>query len=376
MTQIYLDHNASTPLDPGVVRKMESLLSTCFGNPSTSHWAGRPARLEVEEARAEVAALLGCSPEEIVFTSGGSEASNFAIKGTYYQWLKEGKGSDPHFITSAVEHPATLEPLRFLESLGARVTVLPVDHYGRIDPADVERALTPRTALVTLMHANNEVGTIQPIEEVSALLRPRSIPLHTDAAQTVGKIPTEVDALGVDMLTVAGHKFHAPKGVGALYLRRGRALVPLVHGAGHESGRRAGTENVLLIAGLGRACRVAKPLLGMPEVRALRDHLEAGLKKRLHERISINGHPQHRLPNTLSVNFHGRIGAEVLEKLEGVAASTGSACHSGLVRLSPVLEAMGVTEEAGMGAVRFSLGRGNSEAEIDRVLELVGTALR
>ncbi len=372
---IYLDYNASTPLDPEVAAEMRPLLETAYGNPSSLHWAGRPARAVVDRARVRVAALLQCAPEEIVFTSGGSEASNHAIKGVYFRAVRRGIEA-PHFITSAVEHPATLEPLRFLETLGARVTILPVDRHGRVDPAAVAAALTPRTVLVTLMHANNETGTLMPVEEVAAITRAHGVPLHLDAAQSVGKIPTRVDELGCDLLSIAGHKLYAPKGVGALYLRSGVDLEPLIHGAAHERGCRAGTENVLLVAGLGKACELAAAHLGMPSIRLLRDHFETELMRTLGDRVTRNGHPALRLPNTANVNFVGRVGAEVLGGLGDVAASTGSACHAGSVELSPVLRAMGVVPEEGMGAVRFSLGRPTTREEIDEVLRRIKVAVR
>ncbi len=375
MPLIYLDHNASTPLDPAVAEEMRALLNTAFGNPSSDHWAGRLARNVVDTARARTAALLGCDPAEIIFTSGGSEANNHALKGVFFMARQRGV-ENPHFVTTAVEHPAILEPLRFLEGLGAGVTLVPVDGHGRVDPNAVARALCPETVLVSVMHANNEVGTIQPVAEIAALAHARGIPVHTDAAQSVGKIPIRVDDLGVDLLSVAAHKLYGPKGVGALFLRKGLVLEPLIHGAGHESGRRAGTENVLLIAGLGRACAVAAPHLGMPAIRALRDHLEQEILGRFAGLVSVNGHPTERLPNTLSMNFHGRAGSEILVALGDVAASTGSACHAGSVTLSPVLQAMGVEPEIGMGAVRFSLGRTTTSAEIDEVLRRLGAAVQ
>jgi cysteine desulfurase len=262
-----------------------------------------------------------------------------------------------------------VEPSRFLERLGATVTYLPVDRTGRVDPDDVRRAITPRTILISVMHANNEVGTIQPIAEIGAIARERGIRFHTDAAQSVGKIPTNVDALGVDLLTIAGHKLYAPKGVGALYVRRDIALEPLIHGAGHEHGRRAGTESALLAAGLGAACTLVRDLAPMARVEALRDRFWQELQERIGDRIRLNSHPEMRLPNTLNVSFVGHIGAEILAALDGVAASTGSACHSGQIELSSVLEAMGVSPDVGMGAVRFSLGRGTTREEIDAVVD-------
>ncbi len=363
--RIYLDYNASTPPAPEVVRTLRALLEEPYGNPSSGHWAGRPAREIVEHARGQVAALLGCTPTEIVFTSGGSESNNHALKGAYFA---AGR-ADAHIITTRVEHPAVLEPCRFLESLGAAVTRLPVDGYGRVDPGDARRAITPRTILISVMHANNEVGTIQPVEEIARIAHEHGLLFHTDAAQSVGKIPVRVGEMGADLVSVAGHKLYGPKGVGALYVREGARLAPLVHGAGHEAGRRAGTENVLLAAGLGAACEAAHEWVGMAGVRELRDLFRALLEARFGERVSLNGHPVERLPNTLNVNFRGEAGAEVLARMPEVAASTGSACHAGSVTLSPVLEAMGVRPEDGMGAVRFSLGRGTTREEIMEVVE-------
>jgi cysteine desulfurase len=371
MASIYLDYNASTPIDPAVAAAMRPLLDEAFGNPSSGHWASTSAKAALEQARGQVAALLGCAPDEIVFASGGSEANNLAIKGTFFALRHKGE----HIITTKVEHPAVLAPCRFLERLGAAVTCLPVDPMGRVNPEAVRRAITRRTILISVMHANNEVGTIQPIEEIGAIAREHGIRFHTDAAQSVGKVPSKVDTLGVDLLTIAGHKVYAPKGVGALYVRRGIALEPLIHGAGHEQGRRAGTESALLAVGLGTACTLAQDLAPMARVRALRDRFWEVLQDRLGDRVMLNGHPELRLPNTLNVSFVGMIGAEVLSRLDGVAASTGSACHAGRVELSPVLAAMGVPEEIGMGAVRFSLGRTTTEAEIDAVSDRIGTRL-
>jgi cysteine desulfurase len=364
---IYLDFNASTPVGPEAALAMRPFLTDHYGNPSSLHWAGAPAKDALEKARAQVAGILGCDPTEVVFASGGSEANNHAIKGVYFANRDRGD----HIITTAVEHPATLSPCRFLETLGAKATVLPVDRFGRVDPDDVRRALTPKTVLISVMHANNEVGTIEPIPEIGKIAREAGIPFHTDAAQTVGKIPTRVDDLGVDLLSVAGHKVYAPKGVGALYIREGTRITSLVHGAGHESGRRAGTESALLAVGLGAACEGARELAGMEQVRNLRDRFWEGLKQIFGDKVTLNGHLSERLPNTMNVNFVGRVGAEVLASLPGVAASTGSACHAGSVSLSPVLAAMGVPPEEGMGAVRFSLGRTTTWEELEKILDLL-----
>jgi len=369
--KIYLDYNASTPIAPEVVDAMRPFLTDHYGNPSSLHWAGTPAKDAVEGARIQVSALLGCDSSEVVFTSGGSEANNHALKGVFF--ANRGKGN--HIITTAVEHPAILNPCRFLETLGAKVTVLPVDRFGRVDPDEVSRALTAGTILISVMHANNEVGTIQPIPEIAERARGAGVLFHTDAAQSVGKIPADADKLGVDLLSVAGHKLYAPKGVGALYIRKGTNIEPLIHGAGHEGGRRAGTENVLLAVALGAACAVAGMWPSMPQVQALRDFFWNKLKDAFGDAVTLNGHPTERLPNTLSVNFTGRTGSEVLANLPGVAASTGSACHAGSVTLSSVLAAMGVPREQGMGAIRFSLGRFTTREEIEEVLDLLLAAL-
>jgi cysteine desulfurase len=371
MRQVYLDYNASTPIDPGVAVAMRPLLDGPFGNPSSGHWAGPPARALVEEARGQVAALLGCRPGEVVFTSGGSEANNLALKGVFFARREAGN----HIVTTRIEHPAILAPCRFLERQGAKVTYLRVDGAGRVDPDDVRRALTPRTILVSVMHANNEVGTIQPIAEIAAIAHAQGVLMHTDAAQSVGKITTDVDGLGVDLFTIAGHKLYAPKGVGALYVRGGILLEPLIHGAGHEGGRRAGTESALLAVALGTACTLAHDLAPMAGVQALRDGFWQALRERFGERVVLNGHLEARLPNTLNVSFLGQIGTELLARLEGVAASTGSACHAGRIELSPVLAAMEVAPEVGAGAIRFSLGRATSRDEIDHVVARLSEAL-
>jgi cysteine desulfurase len=365
---IYLDYNASTPIDPRVAAIMQPLLDGPFANPSATHPGGRAARALLQRARGQVADLLGAGSDEIVFTSGGSEADNHALTGVFFALRERGD----HIVTSAVEHPAILEPARFLERLGARITIVPVDRTGRVDPDDVRRAITPRTILVSVMHANNEVGTIQPIAEIAEIAHRKGVLVHTDAAQSVGKIPTRVDDLGVDLLTIAGHKLYAPKGVGALYVRRDVALEPLIHGAGHEAGRRAGTESILLTAALGEASELATDLRPLEEIRRLRDRLWEGLRSRFGDGVVFNGHPTESLPNTVNVSFVGRIGADILAALDGVEASTGAACHADSVELSPVLRAMGVPPLVGMGAVRLSLGRMTTEAEVAEVLDRFG----
>ena len=365
MQFIYLDYNASTPIDPVVLAAMRPFLQDHYGNPSSQHWASVGAKAAIETARGQVAALLGCHDDEIVFTSGGSEANNLALKGAFFAPRDKGD----HIITTRIEHPSIIEPCRLLARLGAQVTYLPVDRTGRIDPGDLRQAITPRTILISIMHANNEVGTIEPIEDCARIAHEHAILFHTDAAQSVGKISTDVNELGVDLLSIAGHKVYAPKGVGALFVRRGVRLEPVIHGAAHETGRRAGTESALLAVGLGKACELALDLASMDRVRTLRDHFWQELAQRFGNRIALNGHPTRRLPNTLNASFVGQIGTEILARLDGVAATTGSACHSGHIELSPVLEAMGTGPQVGMGAVRFSLGRMTTRDQIDVVVE-------
>jgi len=370
MRRIYLDYNATTPLDSSVFEAMLPYLQEHYGNPSSGHWFGAQAKAAVEHAREQVAALLGADPSEIVFTSGGSESDNWAIRGI----AETNRDRGDHIITSQIEHPAVLNTCRYLEGQGFRVTYLPVDSYGQVDPDDVIQAITSRTILISIIHANNEVGTIQPIAAIGAVARERGITLHTDAAQSVGKIPTDVEQLRVDLLTVAGHKLYAPKGVGALYVRHGTRIAPLIHGAGHEGGRRAGTENVAGIVGLGQACAIAAQTMTetVERLRALRDRLHEGLATRV-EGLHLNGHPRQRLPNTLNLSFEGLDGNVLLAALPEIAASTGSACHAGATEPSPVLTAMGVPSEIALGAVRFSLGRQNNQQEIDRVVELLAS---
>lgn len=372
MHRIYLDYNASTPIASEVAAAMDAHVASSFGNPSSAHWAGQTARAALSRARGQVASLLGASTDEIVWTSGGSEANNHVLKGAFFGLRWRGN----HIITTRVEHPSILQPCRFLEALGAEVTYLPVDGSGRVDPDDVQKAVTGQTILISVMHANNEVGTIEPIAEIAPIARQYGVLLHTDAAQTVGKIDTRVDQLGVDLLTIAGHKFHAPKGVGVLYIRQGVKLESLIHGASHEGGRRAGTENVLLDVALGVACELAQTRLErMPEVRRLRDLLWTRLQDVFGSEVALNGHPEHRLPNTLNISFAGRVGADILAKMPEVAASTGSACHDGLVEPSPVLRAMGTAEDRALGAIRFSLGIGTSANDVEWVVKRLSHVL-
>jgi cysteine desulfurase len=391
MKPIYLDYNATTPVDPAVVEAMLPCLRENFGNPSSTHSLGKTAHNAVELARQQVAALLGSEPDEIVFTGGGSEASNYALKGAVFAQIlgKSAVGSlfksvfgrwgrEAHIVISAIEHPATTQPCDFLRRLGCRVTVVPVDRQGLVDPDDVRKALDRSATIVSIMHSNNEVGTLQPIQEIAKITRERGALLHTDAAQSLGKVLVDVNELGVDLLTVAGHKLYAPKGVGVLYVRRGVRLETLLHGAGHEGGRRAGTENVPYIVALGKACEMARQSLpeATQRLRALRDRLWEKLRAGLGERVALNGHPDRRLPNTLNASFVGHVGAELLEKVPEIAASTGSACHEGKVTLSPVLCAMGVPPEVGRGALRLTVGRFTIEAQVDRAAELLVHAAR
>ena len=367
--QIYLDFNATTPLADEVVEAIRPYLNEAYGNPSSLHWAGVPARDAIEVARSQVASLLCCDATEIVFTSGGTEANNHALKGNYF--AKRSQIPTPHLIISQIEHPAILEPCRFLESLGAEVTRLPVDRYGQVSPDDVRQAIRSNTVLISIMHANNEVGTIQPIEEISKIAHEHGILCHTDAAQSAGKIPVDVESLGVDLLSIAGHKLYGPKGVGALYVREGVELTPLMHGAAHEAGRRAGTENILEIVGLGAACALAQKVQEETNLVPLREDFWQKLQAHFGEQIVLNGHPEQRLPNTLNVSFRGQIGGDILAQLPWLAASTGSACHAGSLHISPVLEAMGVSKDIGAGAVRFSLGRSTTQAETDAVVDAI-----
>jgi cysteine desulfurase len=374
MDPIYLDYNATTPVDPAVLDAMLPYLREHHGNPSSAHVYGKRAHDAVEQARRQVAELIHAQPDEIVFTGGGSEASNLAIKGAVFAQMRglfARWRAGPHVVISEIEHPATTQPCEFLKRLGFRVTVVPVDRHGRVDPDAVGCAVAKGTTLVSIMHSNNEVGTLQPIKEIAALARARGVLVHTDAAQSTGKVPLDVQELGVDLLTIAGHKLYAPKGVGALYVRRGVKLESLVHGADHEGGRRAGTENVPYIIGLGTACEIARRSL--PEesrrLRELRDRLFDRLRTALGDRISLNGHPEYRLPNTLNVNFPGCVGSELLEKTPEIAASTGSACHEGKVSQSPVLCAMGVPPALGQGALRLTVGRFTTADEVDRAAD-------
>jgi cysteine desulfurase len=371
MERVYFDYNATTPLAPEAAAAMRPFLDQEYGNPSSRHWAGQRARDAIDRARSQVATLLHCEPGEIVFTSGGTEANNSALAGVFF---RSQRTKPPHFIISCVEHPSISNVASFLERLGAEVTRVPVDRFGQVDPESVRRAMRSNTALVSVMHANNEVGTIQPIREISSIARDHGVLMHSDAAQTVGKLPVNVQDLGLDLLSVAGHKMYAPQGVGALFIRQGVALEPFLHGAGHEGGRRAGTENVLEIIALGAACDLMGNKIDVPVICELRDQFWRLIRERFGERVVLNGHPVERLPNTLNVSFVGCHGHEILSRIPDLAASTGSACHEGAHQLSPVLRAMGVPDAVGMGAIRFSIGRDSTIQEVESVVEELATA--
>jgi cysteine desulfurase len=365
---IYLDHNATTPVDPSAAKAMMPFIQEEFGNPSSPYPLGTRAKERLEQCRQEVALLLGCKNHEVVFTSGGSESNNMVLKGI----VDLRNPGNFHIIASAVEHPAIINPLLFLEELGVDVTVLPVDTFGLVDPEEVRRAIKPHTSLISIMLANNETGTLQPIREISQLAREHGIPLHTDAAQAIGKIPVDVNELGVDFLSVAGHKLYAPKGVGALFIREGQNLTPLIHGARQEGGKRPGTENLILTVGLGVACQVARERLqrDIQNMKLMRDRLQELLFGGL-EDLVLNGHPDERLPNTLNVSVPHIEGNKILDGLSTLYASTGAACHDRSVELSHVLSAMGVPPEVGMGALRLTVGRTNDMEQIEEAGRLI-----
>lgn len=372
MKPIYLDYNATTPHDPEVIAAMRPYLEEHFGNPSSSHWYGEQTKKAVETAREQVASLLSCLPSEIVFTSGGTESNNWSIKGIAFANRNRGN----HIITSRIEHPAVTEVCEYLKEEGFEITCLPVDEKGMVSVEDVDGAITLQTILITIMHANNEVGTIQPISDIATLARKRGIIMHTDAAQSVGKIAMDVSSLGVDLLSVAGHKLYAPKGIGALYIRQGTTLAKLMHGAGHEQGRRAGTENVLEIVGLGKACEIARRDLekNSRHMKRMRDRLHAGLCERNRTAI-FNGLPSSCLPNTLSLSFPGLDATTLISRIrDQVAVSAGSACHSGECKISPVLQAMNVPLEWAKGTIRFSTGKMTTDDEIDRAVNIISSA--
>ena len=370
--RVYLDHNASTPVHPEVVGEMLPYFAERFGNPSSVHAFGREAREGVDQARERIAGFLRVAPEEIVFTSGGTESDNLAVKGLALA------GRRGHLITSRIEHHAVLRTCQALESEGLAVTYLPVDHHGLVDPDDVKRAIRPDTLAISVMHANSEIGTVQPAAAIGAIAREHSIPFHVDAVQSFGKIPVDVAALGIDLMSISSHKIYGPKGVGALYIRRGTRMVAIQHGGEHERRRRAGTENVAGIVGFGKAVEIrAQEMQAEAErLRALRDRLAGGIQGRLDE-VRLLGHPVERLPGTANLAFrHVESESLVLGlDLKGVAVSAGSACTAGHVEPSHVLSALGLPVEWAMGAVRCSLGRSTTVADVDYVIECMETVV-
>ncbi|GHO82874.1 cysteine desulfurase family protein [Dictyobacter formicarum] len=372
---IYLDYNATTPVDPGVVDAMLPYLSTYFGNPSSTHAYAQTTRMAMTTAREQVAQLLGCIAEEIIFTSCGSESNALAIRGAALANRFHGN----HIITQVTEHPAVINVCKSLTRLhGFRITYLPVDKFGRIDPAELEAAIDEHTTLISIMYANNETGTIQPIAELADIARRHRVLLHTDASQAIGKVPIDVQHLGVDFLTLTGHKFYAPKGIGALYVRRGLQLEPLLYGGGQESGVRAGTENVAFMVALGAAATQAREKLTSSKARLQqqRDRLQQKLEQRLPHAIHLNGHPSDRLPNTLNISIDGVLGEEVLEATPGIASSTGSACHEGKAEPSAVLTAMGLSRERALSALRLTVGRWTTEKDIDVAAERLAQSVQ
>ncbi len=370
MRQIYLDYNATTPIATSVREAMLPFLSDHYGNPSSGHALGRACAEAIEDSRNRVSKLLGCDADEIVFTGCGSESNNLALKGVMMRDEPRRLG---HLIISAIEHPAIAEPAKYLQRLGYDVTVVPCDRHGVVQPGDIESAIQSDTKLASIMHANNEIGTIQPIREIADACHAHDVLLHTDAAQSVGKIRTKVDELGVDMLTIAGHKVYSPKGIGALYVRRGVALEPVLHGAGHESGLRAGTENVPYIVALGESATLANKNLddNHDRLARLRDRLYNQLRGEIGSGLTVNGQQAPRLPNTLSVNFPEVVAQEMLARLPELCASTGAACHSGTTSMSETLSAIGLQPNIAAGTVRLSVGWHTSEEEVDRAASLL-----
>ncbi len=362
--KIYLDYNATTPIDKEVAQAMQPYLSEYFGNPSSSHSYGIETKKAVENARKQVASLINCKPHEIIFTSGGSESNNYAIKGIAYAYENRGN----HIITSTIEHPAVFEVCKYLEKKGFKISYIPVDETGVVDLEKLERAITKQTILITIMHANNEIGTIQPISEIAKVAQKNNIYFHTDAAQSTGKYPVDVKEMGVDLLSIAGHKLYAPKGIGALYIKEGVQLEKLIHGADHEQNKRAGTENVLEIVGLGKACEIAHRYLyrNITHMQSVRNLLFQNLKDELPQ-IKLNGHPEYRLSNTLNISFPGVEANILLNELElkGIAASAGAACHTDSIDVSPVLTAIKLKTEYAMGTIRFSVGKSTTENEVN-----------
>jgi cysteine desulfurase len=370
MQRIYLDYAATTPTDPTVVQAMLPYFHDAFGNPSAIYSYGQEAKNALEEARGKVARLIGARDEEIIFTSGGTEADNFALKGAAYANQKKGN----HIITSAIEHHAVLESCKFLGKMGYKITYLPVDKYGLVDPDSVKKAITDKTILISVMHANNEIGTIQPISEIGKIAKEAGILFHSDAVQTAGHIPVNVNELGVDLLSMSGHKLYGPKGVGVLYTRKGSKLTPFMHGGGQERGRRASTENVPGIVGLGQAAELAGQDLEDEAQRliGLRDKLISGIVQKV-DRTHLNGHPVKRLPNNVNISVEFVEGESMCLNMDivGICASTGSACSSGSLEASHVLLAIGLEHVQAHGSLRFTLGKWTTEEEVEKVLEIL-----
>ena len=368
MGRIYLDYAATTPTHPEVVKAMLPYFTDAFGNPSSIYSYGQEAKGAIEEARVKVADLIGARDEEIIFTSGGTEADNFALKGVAY--ANEPKGN--HVITSSIEHHAVIETCKFLERRGFRITYLPVDEYGLVDPSDVKKAITNKTILISVMQANNEMGTVEPIAEIGRIAQEAGIYFHTDAVQTAGHIPVDVNELGVDLLSMSAHKLYGPRGVGALYIRKGTKLLPFMHGGEQERRRRASTENVPGIVGFGKAVELAQQEMSQEAKRLayLRDQLIKGLLERI-DHARLNGHPIMRLPNNVNISVDYVEGESMLLNLdlEGICASTGSACSSSSLEPSHVLLAMGLSHEQAHGSLRFTLGKWTTEEEIEQVLD-------
>lgn len=361
---IYLDYNATTPIDKVVADAMQPYIYENYGNPSSTHKMGLEAKRAVDHSRLQIATLLNCAADEIVFTGSGSEANNTIIKGIAKAYQNKGR----HIITSMIEHPSVIETCRHLEKQGYQVTYLPVNSAGEVELEQLQRALTRETILVSIMHSNNETGTLQPINAIAEICNRENILFHTDASQSIGKVSVDIQALGVDFLTLAGPKIYAPKGIGAFYIKNGLTIPSLIHGGSHEKGRRAGTENVIFIVGLGKACEIAAETLKSPSVLKLTQYFYQQLVKVFQAKMQLNGHLEKRLPNTLNISFLGHTSEEVMLKLGNVAVSAGSACHSNSTEISPVLKAMGVSTEAGLSSIRFSLGKYTTQAEIDRVI--------
>ncbi len=370
MRRIYLDYAATTPMDPEVLKAMLPYFTDRFGNPSSIHSFGQEAKAAVEKAREEIASFLGAKQDEIIFTSGGSESDNFAIKGVAY--ANKHKGN--HIITSSIEHHAVIKSCEFLEKMGFEVTYLPVSKDGLVDPEDVKKAITDKTILISIMHASNEIGTIQPIKEIGKIAREKKIYFHSDAVQTFGHIHINVDELNVDLLSVSAHKLCGPKGIGILYVRKGTKIVSFIHGGGQERKRRASTENVPAIVGFGKAVEIAKKTMDeeVKKLVILRDKLIKGILEKI-DNVYLNGHPERRLPNNVNVSVESIEGESMLLSLdmEGIAASTGSACTSASLEASHVLLALGLSHELAHGSLRFTLGRYTEKEDINKVLEIL-----